>query len=57
MSLHTHTLYQKEFLMSTKYLKFYTAFHINQIKLQGKQNFSARTNETAFFHFGKKFTL
>lgn len=31
VSLHAHTLYQKDFVMSTKYLKFYTAFHINKL--------------------------
>lgn len=43
--------------MSTKYLKFYTAFHINQVKLWAKQHFSAQTNEIAFFQFSTKFTL
>lgn len=32
MPLHAHMLYQNKFLMSKKYLKFYTAFHINEIK-------------------------
>lgn len=57
MSLQAYMLYQEELLMSTEYMEFYSAFHVNQIKLKAKQHFSARTNENAFFQFGMKFTL